>query len=128
MNTPEPLRDPNDGAFIETETRTGPPLNYVAEKLRSCLEELHATYNLSRRDLPDDLPRPRGAPSNYSTKDDSVLSPCFGAFNSALVSYLALNNILALANDRDIEHRLLDMSREDFKRWLDDIDREGSVT
>jgi hypothetical protein len=44
------------------------------------------------------------------------------------VSYLALNNILALANDREIEQRLLDMSREDFKRWLDDIDREGSVT
>lgn len=128
MDDSEPLREPNDAAFIETETRTGPPLGYVAEKLRACLEHIHATYNFSKEDLPEDLPTPPKAPPDYSTKHDSVLSPCFAAFNSALVSYLALNNILALANDRDIERRLLDMSREDFKRWLDDIDREGSVT
>ena len=128
MDIPEQPRDPNDNAFIKTEARTGPPLDYVAEKLRSCLEALHVTYTSALLDLPDDLPRPPRAPFEYSTKRDSVLSPLFSAFSSALGSYLALNNILALANDETIEQRLLAMSYQDFSRWLDDIDREGSVT
>ena len=36
--------------------------------------------------------------------------------------------LLALANDNDVFERLLEMRHEDFSRWLNDIDREGSVT
>lgn len=32
---------PNDGAYEADELRTGPPLSYVAEKFRHCLEGLH---------------------------------------------------------------------------------------
>jgi hypothetical protein len=36
--------DPNGPAYQKTETRTGPPLEYVAEKLRSCLCDLHGLH------------------------------------------------------------------------------------
>ena len=44
------------------------------------------------------------------------------------MSYLALNNMLALTNDNDFDDRLLAYSREEFKEWLDRIDQAGSVT
>jgi hypothetical protein len=56
------------------------------------------------------------------------LRPATPPFVPPLLGYLALNNMLALANDNHIFERLLEMRHEDFSRWLDDIDREGSVT
>jgi len=44
------------------------------------------------------------------------------------LGYLALNNMLALANEKDLDDRLLAYSRDEFKEWLDRIDQAGSVT
>lgn len=130
MDIPDTI-PPNGPAYTRTETRTGPPLSYVAEKLRGCLKSLHSLHSLTVRDVPDGLPCPerfQDKHPNYDPKLYSVLEPCYAAFRYALTSYLALNNLLAFANDQDIFERLLLMPNEDFDRWLDDIDREGSVT
>jgi hypothetical protein len=50
------------------------------------------------------------------------------AFYYGAVSYLALHNMLALANPSEFSDRLLGMNRAEFREWLDGIDREGSVT
>ena len=39
------FRPPNDNAYEADELRTGPPLDYVAEKFRHCLECLHCTIH-----------------------------------------------------------------------------------
>lgn len=49
------------------------------------------------------------------------------AFRSAIVGYLALKNMLALASDNDLSSRLSSYTREEFTDWLDRIDRGGSV-
>ena len=108
---------PNDGAYEADELRMGPPLSYVAEKFRHCLEGLH------------------GAIGKIETaaKADADLDNLIGfqakyAFHSAVVGYLALYNMLALANEHDISERLLRYSKDDFTEWLDRIDAGGSVT
>jgi hypothetical protein len=100
--------DPNGPAYQKTETRTGPPLDYVAEKLRSCLCDLHG---LNRR-----------------VEIDEVRDDVAPAFYHAAVAYLALYNMLALADPRSFIERLLAMSREEFDDWLDGIQLGGSVT
>ncbi len=50
------------------------------------------------------------------------------AFHSAVVGYLALHNMLALANEHDISERLLRYAKDDSAKWLDRIDAGGSVT
>jgi hypothetical protein len=97
--------DPNGPAYQNLEQRQGPPLAYVAEKLRHCLESAH----LAAR------------PPEDTGHADS-------AFRYGLVSYLALLNLLGLANDLDLADRLLAMEREDFFDWLDRVTEEGSVT
>src|ERR1035437_4549226 len=83
--------------YTHTETRTGPPLTYVAEKLRASIEDLHSLHAFALRDLPDDLPCPeRHGPvsPSYNPKDDGVLRTFYSAFRPAVISYLALNNML----------------------------------
>jgi hypothetical protein len=41
LNPDDWFREPNDGAYETTKERTGPPLDYVAEKLRSSLKACH---------------------------------------------------------------------------------------
>ena len=48
-------------------------------------------------------------------------------FTNACVAHLALNNLLAIANESGFEQRLLKMSRQQFLDWLDRIDREGAT-
>ena len=50
------------------------------------------------------------------------------AFYHAAVAYLALHNMLALANPPSFIERLLAMSREEFHDWLEGVQRGGSVT
>jgi len=105
--------DPNGPAYQKTETRTGPPLEYVAEKLRSCLCDLHGLH---------------GGRGRQSPQLDEVRDAAAPAFYHAAVAYLALHNMLALANPPSFIDRLLAMSREEFNDWLDGIQSEGSVT
>ena len=108
--------DPNGPAYQKTETRTGPPLEYVAEKLRSCLCDLHGLHGHA------DALRPQ------SPQLDEVRGAAGPAFYHAAVAYLALHNMLALANPPSFIERLLAMSREEFDDWLDGIQLGGSVT
>jgi hypothetical protein len=100
--------EPNGPAYQKTETRTGPPLEYVAEKLRSCLCDLHGLHG--------------------HVEIDEVRNDVAPAFYHAAVAFLALHNMLALADPPSFIERLLAMSREEFDDWLDGIQRGGSVT
>ena len=106
------FRGPNDGAYEKGQERVGPPLEYVAEKFRHGLE---ATHHLL-------------ADLNQGKGHDSMLFSARHAFLSQLTGYLALNNLLALANDHNLSQRLEGYSSEEFKEWLDRIDQQGSVT
>jgi len=101
--------DSNAGAYRLAEERTGPPLSYVAEKLRGALEQVHRVH------------AQLGA-------DDAARASAHAAFHYALIAYLALNNMLTLAGDHNVATRLLAMSAAELDRWLDTVDAEGSVT
>lgn len=108
---------PNAGAYEKQEQRSGPPLTYVAEKFRHSLEGLHRAIRTMRVALKGDTAR----------ADQTVFQARY-AFYSAVVGYLALHNMLALASEHDISERLLRYSEDDFADWLNRIDTEGSVT
>ena len=124
MSTDDPddfLRPPNDNAYESDELRTGPPLDYVAEKIRHCLEGLHGTiHNIERGSGTE-------AATTDADQDALVGFQAKYAFDSAIVGYLALKNMLALASDNDLSSRLSSYSRKEFADWLDRIDQGGSV-
>jgi len=114
--------DPNGPAYQKKEERTGPPLDYVSEKLRFCIESLHETIRSIKKAI-----RETGS-SEPSAKADILLVPAWSSFRYAVTAFFALHNILALANDQGIFDRLLDYSREDFHDWLTNLEKEGLVS
>ena len=92
----------NGPAYQRPELRVGPPLDYVAEKLRRSLEHQHRAL--------------------AETSQDAL-----AAFHYALVAYLALNNMLAAANPPSFSTRLAQMTPDQFVHWLDAVDSGGSV-
>jgi len=131
MELPDGLTEPNSGAYTKTETREGHLLGIANDQGMSSLEVLHTLYRAAAQDLPDDLPVPKrfqAAKMAYDVKTGSVLNPCHDAFRLGLTAYLALNNLLGIANDQGIFGRLLAMSHEEFATWLRRITEEGSVT
>ena len=109
LNPDDWFRDPNDGAYEKTEERTGPPLEYVAEKMRRSLHSCHELV--------------------INLKGDERLSfHASAAFRYGTISYLGLQNMLALINEGELFARLEQYSSDDFSEWLDRIDQEGSVT
>jgi hypothetical protein len=120
--------DSNGRAFRVTETRTGPPLSYIAEKAHTALLSAHSVFGAIRHYVPDDLPQPEGALGTpFSTKEDGLLSPAWNAFSYGLTSYLALQNMLDLANDHELVQHLLSMTHGEFVGWLNRVASEGSV-
>ena len=111
------FRPPNDGAYEKEEIRTGPPLDYVSEKLRRSLELTHH--------LIKSLNKVEG-PTQSSL--EPMLFESRGALRYQLTSYLALKNMLALGNERGFFERMENHSTEEFRDWLDRIDQQGSVT
>jgi len=108
---------PNDGAYEKEEIRTGPPLDYVAEKFRSSRELTHFLIStLSRTTFADANDR------------DTMLSQARGSLRYQLTGYLALKNMLALASDQGLFGRLERFSYDDFHDWLDRIDQQGATT
>jgi len=122
----ESFGDANGPAYQKTEERTGPPLSYVAEKLRHSLQSLHALHRALTECPRDDLelPSAMGAP----VTPNRLRSTAWMAFRQATVSYLALEDMLGLANDTGLFDGLLAMSDEDFRLWLHRIASEGSET
>ena len=128
-NPDEFFRLPNDNAYTKEETREGPPLSYVAEKFRRNLEALHSLTNEIRGRVPKDLTaKSSSAVSSTADEEGQLLHHARYALKCGLVGYLALHNMLALANEWEIEERLLGYSKEKFGEWLDRIDKAGSVT
>jgi hypothetical protein len=107
------FRDPNGPAYQKQQARIGPPLEYVAEKLGTGLADLHRAVQVGR-----------GAGDSTGNERDLR-----SAFMHALVAYLALGNMLALAEDPGaLAERLLGATREEFDDWLWRVEQEGSVT
>ena len=113
---PRWLADPNGSAYRTGERRVGPPLDYVGEKLRQGLACQHALLHALRD--PGD-----GGPSNGASAMAARL-----AFGYQLTAYLALYNMLGSRGSEDDVDRLVATAPEDFRRWLDFVMREGSVS
>jgi hypothetical protein len=110
------FRGPNDGAYEKEEQRTGPPLDYVAEKFRRSIELTHYLLNL--------IPTSNALGADAK---DLLLAQAEGALRYQLTGYLALKNLLALVNEPGFFERVRAYSRDDFRDWLDRIDQQGSV-
>jgi hypothetical protein len=110
-----------------TETRTGPPLSYVSEKIRGALTNLHGLYSQIQRDLPDGLPCPEAFLTIYPQYDpkNELQFTCRWAFCDAVIAYLALNNFLGRVEEQGLVERLLAMPNAEFHAWLHYIHNEG---
>lgn len=111
------FRGPNDGAYEKEELRTGPPLDYVAEKFRRSMELTHFLIHTIRR-----------TESVQAEDKDTMLSQARGSFRYQLTGYLALKNMLALTSDQSLFGRIEHFSTSDFSDWLDRIDQQGTTT
>ncbi|EFK96642.1 hypothetical protein LDC_1335 [sediment metagenome] len=108
--------DSNAGAYRKQEVRSGPPLDYVSEKMEIALVDLHhAIHRLQRLVLDSDT-------------GDIAVSSAMSAFRHELVAFCALHNMLGLANDPQLVKRLLVLSPGEFEDWLTATRSEGSVT
>lgn len=117
--------DPNGPAYRTREHRSGPPLDYVAEKVHNALFELHAAVQASRRahGAPSWTGDGRAAPPEL----DDIERSTQHAFGYQVTTFLALHNMLGAAGAPDHLARLQAMSPDDFERWLAFVEREGSV-
>ena len=124
-----PFPDSNGSAFMKKEQRYGPPLDYVGEKLRHAVEAAHANLSNIKNFVPANLPpSPEfndGAPKTI--KSDLLLSSASEALHYSVTSYLALYNMLGAANVNSTLQNIEEKSTSDLKKWLDLVEREGSV-
>jgi len=102
--------DPNAGAYEAEETRLGPPLAYVGEKLRCALEHSHSAARATKA---------TGAEAAYREADAS--------FRYGVTAYLGLFNMLGMLADHRKLDALLDLDSDSFEEWLATVQREGSV-
>jgi hypothetical protein len=129
MDIDDFMRNTNGPAYGKNESRNGPPLNYVGEKLRYALENCHDLLKGIEGCVPNNLPLPDGYQEHapISAKLDLLKSPALASFHCQVTAFAALFNMLGVVkSSKDIE-RLVQMSEKDFKKWLDFIEREGSV-
>lgn len=117
--------DPNAGAYEVEESRTGPPLTYVGEKLRYAVEHSHRLVRTLRCHgiSPTGGDHGDAGPLEREPEQDAV-----GAFRYGLTAYLALYNMLGMILDHRKLDALLDLDEESLEGWLDTVQREGSVS
>jgi hypothetical protein len=96
----------NGPAYETVENRHGVPLDYVAEKLGCAILELHSV--------------------GFSNPDMKV--ELHGAMYYQLVAFLALNNMLAAANDQTLTDRIFNFNRTEAERWINLVHRQGDVS
>ncbi len=120
---------PNAGAYEKREIRTGPPLDYIGEKLGMAVELAHRTYRRIKEYVPENFELPQNVHgTDLSVKRDALLSSAFGTFRAATTAFLALHNMLGMIQDQDKFEALLDLEPEEFEAWIERVEREGSVT
>jgi hypothetical protein len=102
---------PNAGAYEAEETRVGPPLAYVGEKLRYSVEHAH-----------------RAAKATRTVRGDEAHREADAAFRYGLTAYLGLYNMLGMLSDHRKLDALLELDQDSFEVWLDTVQREGSVS
>lgn len=123
------MKDTNGPAYKKEEKRVGPPLEYVGEKIRKALESEHALLRNIIECVPDNLPLApcyqEGAP--ISIKHDCLESLAHYSFHNLLIAFAALYNMLSSVGESGDVERFLKMGKEEFARWLNLIEREGSV-
>jgi hypothetical protein len=125
----EVYRDPNGPAYQRREVRQGPPLGYVGQKIRNGLHATHGLIQDLQAHIPDDLPAPNAAKGNpYSLKRDYLVGPAYDSFYNGLVAFLALYNALDRVNRPNLVRDLAARSTEEFRAWLDQVERDGDVT
>lgn len=123
------IGEPNGPAFVKHEERTGPPLSYVQEKMGNALRDLHDLTRSLVEYVPEDLPAPNAEHGNpFKLKPHYLVGPARSAFYSSLVAFLALSNLLAIANEPGLVDRLLGYDIDEFRDWIRHIERGGSVT
>lgn len=123
------LPSSNGPAFQKKEERYGPPLDYVGEKLRSAVVAAHENLYNVKNYVPTNLKREpeftEQAPENI--KNDILLSAASSTLYYTLIAYLALHNMLGAATAKTFFESVTNKNREELKKWLDLIEREGSV-
>lgn len=123
------FKEPNGSAFVTTETRKGPPLATVGDKLYESLVFTHVACVAVTTYIPDDFPQPPGwKASGLSLKNDGLMEPLRCAFRNGLTAFLSLYNMLALVSNPGLIDCLLKMRTLEFRDWLDRIGRAGCVT
>lgn len=121
--------DPNGSAYKSTEQRTGVPLGYISEKMKGALKMVHVTLSAIKYYVPDDLPQPEKAKgTSFNVKQDALLIPAISTFRYQLTSFLALHNMLAVANDQKVFERLQQYTPEEFAKWLEHVEQEGALS
>lgn len=85
--------------------------------------------------LPEDLPIPSGHRSEAigndspqaTAKHDRLIHAATVSFHYQVTAWLGLNNMLGSAGPNQVQW-LSRMSKVEFEKWLDIIDKEGSVS
>jgi hypothetical protein len=116
---------PNAGANEVDESRVGPPLTYVGEKLGHSLGHVHRLANTARTREAESSGEGDAGPDEMQR--DAGLE-AVAAFRYGLTAYLALYNMLGMISDHRKLDALLDLDEEAFEDWLATIEREGSVS
>ncbi len=123
------LPSSNGPAFQKKEERYGPPLDYIGEKLRSAVLASHDNLYNIKNYVPANLKREpeftEQAPENI--KNDLLFSSASSALYYTLIAYLALHNMLGAATTKTFYESVANKNSEELKKWLDLIEREGSV-
>lgn len=123
---------PNGSAYETAEVRIGPPLDYIAEKLRTAIVSAYNAVrsSLNTSGLEEVNPEVfRAVMRGEEGKGKNETCRCAViSFRFSLHAYLALQNMLAPMNQHDIIERLLSMTWDDLQAWLDRVTQEGSVT
>ncbi|MBK1735822.1 hypothetical protein CKO15_11145 [Halorhodospira abdelmalekii] len=130
MNFDDVMKSTNGPAYEKEEIRNGPPLEYVGEKLKSSLEQQHELLNNINACVPDGLPLPPEYSEDcpLSVKPDFLVSPAFASFYYQIIAFAALFNMLGSVSSSTEVQRLAEMPRSEFRKWLNIIEGEGSVS
>lgn len=91
-------------AFTETVTRSGIPLSYVAEKIHHGLCAIH-----------------------FVLRNEHKSMMASEAFEKLLISFLAINNMLSIGDEKGIQEKLLAMDDKAFLKWINYVEEEGSL-